>query len=301
MIIENTFQLVANTPLLRIRGFGIPDQVELYAKLEMMNPCGGIKDRIGLYILDDYVSKGILTPSMTIVEASAGNTALAVAFAAIKYGIKTIFVIPDKFAMEKRVLLEALGAKVMVTPGNLGMSHAIGVADKIRASMENAISIKQFENPLNAEAHREITAKEIKEDLNRLDYFVCGGGSCGTFMGISSGLKEKFEHLKSILVDPLGSVLGYGDPHPFHIEGLGNFFVPAILDRDHIDEVFKISDEQAKMMTRQIAKELGLFVGVSSGANLFASVEVAKKIKEGVIVTVFFDRGERYLSQSIYQ
>ena len=300
MIIEHPTDLIKNTPLLRIRGFGIPHTVEVYAKLEMNNPSGGVKDRVGSYIVNEYIAQGILKPGMTIIDASAGNAALAIAFAVIPHNIKTIFVIPDKFAMEKRTLLRALGAKVIETPGALGMQYANQVAKELCEQTENAISIQQFENPLNVMAHRESTAKEIKDDLENVDVFVCGGGSCGTFMGVTLGLKAKFPHLKPVLVDPVGSAIGQGERGVFHIEGIGNAFVPSIFDPNIVDRVFKIKQTQAEAMTRAIATELGLFVGVSSGANLYATVEIAKTMTKGTLVTIFFDRAERYFSQNIY-
>lgn len=300
MIVENPLGLVKNTPLLRIRGFGIPPTVQVYAKLEMYNPSGGVKDRVGTFIVDAYIAQGILKPGMTIVDASAGNAALAIAFAVIGHNIKTIFVIPDKFAVEKRTLLRALGATVIETPGALGMQYASKVASELCAQTANAISIQQFDNPLNVLAHRSTTAVEIMEDLDNIDVFVCGGGSCGTFMGVALGLQAKFPHLKPVLVDPIGSVIGQGERGAFHIEGIGNAFIPPIFDANIVDQVFKIHQSQAEAMTRQIAAELGLFVGVSSGANLYATVELAKTMTTGTLVTIFFDRAERYFSQNIY-
>ena len=302
MIITSPTQLIEATPLLKVTGFGIPEEVNLYVKLEMLHPAGGIKDRVAKHMIESYVNQGLIDQRYIIIDASAGNTALSIAFVAKSFGINTIFFIPDKFSKEKRILLRAMGAEVIETPGDQGMIYAMKRAEALRKQVKYGISLNQFENSLNPQTHMMSTVQEILTDLQHMDMFVCGAGSSGTFTGIATGLKKKLPNLKTVLVDPVGSQLGGVDPNPISaIEGIGNAFIPPIFNQSLVDEMIKIHLDDALRMTQQIAYQLGLFVGVSSGANLFAAIKKAQQLQQGTILTVFFDRGDRYFSQKIYE
>lgn len=293
--------LVKDTPLLLLSPFMKNPNVKIYAKLECQNPAGGIKDRIGIHIIDQLFETGKLKSGMTIIEATAGNTGLGIAFALVNRGVNLIFVIPLKFSQEKQQLLKALGAKIINTEQDKGMEGAIEEATRLRESIENSISIDQFNNPENPNAHYLTTAVEIYNDLNgEIDYFVSGAGSGGTFSGIMRHFKEHNPKIKGILADPEGSIIGGGVHSEYCVEGIGNGFIPQTMDLKYVDKVIKVTDNHAFEITKEIALKTGLFVGSSSGANLAAAIELASKIEYGNIVTVFFDRGERYLSKNIY-
>lgn len=293
--------LVKDTPLLLLSPFMKNPNVKIYAKLECQNPAGGIKDRIGIHIINQLFESGKLKPGMTIIEATAGNTGLGIAFALVNKGVNLIFVIPSKFSQEKQQLLKALGAEIINTDQEKGMEGAIEKAIHLRTLIENSISVEQFNNPDNPYAHYLTTGFEIYNDLKgEIDYFVSGAGSGGTFSGIMRYLKEKNSRIKGVLADPKGSIIGGGEHSEYCIEGIGNGFIPKTMDLQFVDEVIKVSDEQAFTLVKEIALKTGIFVGSSSGANLAAAIELANKIESGTIVTVFFDRGERYLSKSIY-
>ena len=293
--------LVKDTPLLLLEAFKVKENVNIYAKLELQNPAGGIKDRIGIHIVNQLIKQSILKPGMTIVEATAGNTGLGLAFALVNTGVKLILVIPTKFSIEKQKLLRAMGAHVVNTNENLGMQGAIDEANRIRVNLPGSISINQFDNPENPNAHYLSTGPEIYRDLDgKIDYFVAGAGSGGTYSGIVKYLKEKNSSIKGVLADPEGSIIGGGFHGHYAIEGIGNGFIPNTMDLFLVDQVIKVNDEQAFAMVNEIASKTGLFVGSSSGASLAAAIELAKTIEHGNIVTVFYDRGERYLSQNIF-
>lgn len=293
--------LVKDTPLLLLEAFKVKENVNIYAKLELQNPAGGIKDRIGIHIVNQLLKQSILKSGMTMVEATAGNTGLGLAFALVNKGINLILVIPTKFSIEKQQLLRAMGAQVINTDENLGMQGSIEKAKQIRESIPGSISINQFDNPENPNAHYLSTGPEIYRDLDgKIDYFVAGAGSGGTYSGIMKYLKEKNPSIKGVLADPAGSIIGGGFHGHYAIEGIGNGFIPHTMDLSLVDQVIKVNDAQAFAMVREIAAKTGLFVGSSSGANLAAAIELAKTIEHGNIVTIFYDRGERYLSQNIF-
>lgn len=294
--------LVKDTPLLLLNGFHSNSKVKIYAKLECQNPAGGIKDRIGLHIINRMFETNQLKSGMTIIEATAGNTGLGLAFALNNTGVNLILVIPKKFSIEKQSLLKALGAKIINTDQELGMEGAMKEADRLRSITQNSISISQFTNPENPNAHYLSTGPEIFRDLNgEINYFVCGAGSGGTFSGISRYLKEQNPMIISVLADPIGSIIGKGEHGEYRIEGIGNGFIPETMNLEYVDNVIKVSDQQAYNRVKEIALKTGLFVGSSSGANLEAAIQLAESIESGTIVTIFFDRGERYLSQNIYE
>ncbi len=294
--------LIGRTPLVRLHQFEQFPDVKLFAKLELYNPSGSVKDRTGLYMIQDAEQKGLLKPGGVIVEATAGNTGLGIAFAALNRGYRIIFVIPDKFSAEKQALVRALGAEVVNTPREFGMLGAVRKAEEIKKEIPGSISLEQFENQSNPLAHYETTGKEIYDDLEgQIDYVVAGAGSGGTYTGILRYLKEKNPNIKGILADPEGSTMGGGEHHDYNIEGIGNDFIAATMDMSLVDDVIKINDAEAFSYSRLVAEREGIFAGSSSGAALAASVKLIEKIKKGNIVTVFPDRGDRYFSAGLYQ
>jgi len=301
MVYEDMQQLIGNTPLVRLPHSGFPEGISVYAKLELYNPGGSVKDRIGKYMIEDAEKRGVLVPGGTIVEGTAGNTGLGIAFAALNRGYRLIMVVPTKFSQEKQALLRALGAEVINTPREDGMLGAERKAEEIRQSIPNAISLEQFRNPANPLAHYETTGPEIWNDLGEsIDYFVAGAGSGGTFTGIARYLKEQKPNIKAILADPIGSTMGGGEHGDYNIEGIGNDFIADTMDMSLVDDVIKISDDEAFLETRLLARNEGIIAGSSSGANLAAIRKLASRIKSGTIVTVLPDRGERYLSKNLY-
>jgi cysteine synthase len=299
--INDIRELIGNTPLLKINNFNIKDGVSIFAKLENLNPGGSVKDRIGISMINQAEEDGIMIKGTTIVEATAGNTGLGVALAAVNKGYKVIFVVPDKFSIEKQVLMKALGAEIINTPRELGMEGAIAKQKELVEEIKGAISLKQFENPANPKIHYEATAPEIYEALNgKIDYFIAGAGSGGTFSGIAKYFKEKNNNIKNIIADPVGSIMGGGVEACYNIEGIGNNFIPNTLDIALVDDFIKINDKEAYDMVSQLARLEGLIVGSSSGAAMAAALKLSEKISSGNIVTIFPDRGDRYFSKNIY-
>ncbi|MBR0483707.1 MAG: cysteine synthase family protein [Oscillospiraceae bacterium] len=295
-------ELIGHTPLVRLHHFETNPEIQIFAKLELYNPSGSVKDRTGLYMIQDAEQKGLLKSGGVIVEATAGNTGLGIAFTALNRGYQVIFVIPDKFSAEKQTLVRALGAKIINTPREFGMLGAVRKAEEIRKEISGAISLAQFENQSNPQAHYETTGKEIYEDLDgQIDYVVAGAGSGGTYTGILRYLKEKNPDIKGILADPEGSTMGGGEHHDYNIEGIGNDFIAPTMDMHLVDDVIKINDEEAFGYSRLLAEREGIFAGSSSGAALSASVKLAEKVGRGRIVTVFPDRGDRYFSAGLYK
>jgi cysteine synthase A len=301
MLYDDMQQLIGNTPLVHLKHSGFPVGVEVYAKLELYNPSGSLKDRIGKYMIEDAERRGVLVPGGTIVEGTAGNTGLGIAFAALNRGYRLIMVVPSKFSQEKQALLRALGAEVINTPREEGMLGAERKAQELRQSIPNAISLGQFHNPANPLAHYETTGPEIWADLgNRVDFFVAGAGSGGTYSGIVHYLKEQKPAVKGVLADPIGSTIGGGEHGDYDIEGIGNDFIADTMDMSLVDEVIKINDAEAFEEARSLARQEGIVAGSSSGANLAAIRKLAERIRRGTIVTVLPDRGERYLSKNLF-
>ena len=292
--------LIGNTPLVRLNNFDIPEGTALYAKLELWNPSGSVKDRTGLYMINDAEKKGILKKGGTIVVATAGNTGLGIAFAALGRGYRLKFVVPTKFSAEKQSLLRALGAEVINTPREEGMLGAERKADEI-AKAEGAVTLDQFKLSANPLAHYETTGREIWEDLSGdISYVVAGAGSGGTISGILRYIKERDPNVKGILADPEGSTMGGGEHHDYNIEGIGNDFIADTMDMSLIDGVVKMNDDEAFEHSRLLARREGIFAGSSSGAALAASLKLIKSGAKGNIVTVFPDRGDRYFSTGLY-
>ena len=294
--------MIGHTPVLKLNNIGIEKNVGIYAKLELMNPAGSVKDRVGVYMIDDAIERGLLKKGGTIVDATAGNTGIGIALAALNKGFKVIFTVPLKFSEEKQKIMRALGAEIVHTPREDGMLGAERKAEEILAKTEGAISLRQFRNPANPRAHYETTGPEIYEQMDgQIDYLVAGAGSGGTFSGVVKYLKEKNPNIKGILADPLGSTIGGGEHHDYDIEGIGNDFIADTMDISLVDEVIKISDDEAIWASRFLAQKEGIFAGSSSGAALAASIKLSKTIDHGNIVTIFPDRGDRYLSKGLYE
>lgn len=299
--LNNIKELIGNTPIIKFNNLNIKTGVSIFAKLENHNPGGSVKDRVGVYMIEQAEMEGRLKPGYTIVEATAGNTGIGVALAGINKGYNIIFVVPEKFSVEKQALMRALGATVINTPREDGMLGALKKADELLQTIENSISLKQFENHSNPLAHYETTGPEIFEAMDgKIDYFVCGAGSGGTFTGVTKFLKERNKNIVGILADPEGSTMGGGIEGCYDIEGIGNNFIPDTMNMDLVDEIIKVSDEEAYKMVKILALKEGLIVGSSSGAAVAAALKLAEKIEEGNIVTILPDRGDRYFSKNIY-
>ncbi|MCF4015828.1 cysteine synthase family protein [Clostridium sporogenes] len=299
--LDSIKELIGNTPILKLNNLNIKPGVNVFVKLETNNPGGSVKDRIGIYMIEQAEKEGKLKKGYTIVEATAGNTGIGVALAAINKGYNVIFVVPEKFSVEKQTLMRALGAKIINTPKKDGMLGAVAKANELLETIENSISLKQFENEANPIAHYKTTGPEIYEDMDgKIDYFVSGAGSGGTFTGVMKFLKEKDENIKGILADPKGSTMGGGEKEAYDIEGIGNDFIPNTMDMNLVDKVIKVNDIEAFEMVKLLALKEGLIVGSSSGAAVSAALKLAEKIDKGNIVTVLPDRGDRYFSKNIY-
>lgn len=300
-VYEDIHDMIGNTPMLKLNHFDLKEGVNIYAKLELMNPGGSVKDRVGEYMIKDAEERGILKPGGTIVDATAGNTGLGIAIAALNKGYRIIFTVPLKFSIEKQKLLKALGAEIVNTPREDGMLGADKKAEEIIATIPGAISLKQFHNPANPRAHYETTGPEIYDQLDgKVDYLVAGAGSGGTYSGTVKYLKEKNEKIQGILADPYGSIIGGGDHHDYDIEGIGNDFIADTMDVSLIDKAIKIKDEEAFAAVKVLALKEGIFAGSSSGAALAAALKLASEIDKGNIVVIFPDRGDRYISKGLY-
>lgn len=293
--------MIGSTPILKLNHLGVKESVGLYAKLELMNPAGSVKDRIGVYMLRDVEERGLLKPGGTIIEATAGNTGIGIAIAALNKGYRVIFTVPEKFSIEKQKVMRALGAEIIHTSREEGMLGAEKKAEELLAQIPDSISLKQFRNPANPLAHYETTGPEIYEQMDgKIGYLVAGAGSGGTFSGIMKHLKEKDESIRGVLADPVGSVIGGGEHADYNIEGIGNDFIADTMDMSYVDQVIKVTDDEAFDASRTLAAKEGIMAGSSSGAALAASLKLAETIDSGNIVVVFPDRGDRYLSKGLF-
>jgi cysteine synthase A len=295
-------ELIGHTPLVELTHFKLPEGVRLFAKLELWNPGGSAKDRVGRAMIEAAEQEGTLQPGGTIIEATAGNTGLGVAFAALNRGYRVIFVVPEKFSAEKQTLMKALGAELVHTPRAGGMLGAAAKAEELRKEIPGAITLKQFENPANPQAHYETTGPEIYEDLDgQVDYLVSGAGSGGTFSGIMRYLKEQNPKIQGVLADPYGSIIGGGEHGDYEIEGIGNDFIAKTMEVSFIDKVYKITDAEAFESVRRLALQEGIFAGSSSGAALAAALKLAAEGAKGNSVVPIIDRAERYFSKHILE
>lgn len=293
--------IVGNTPLLKLNNILPDENFNIFAKLEYLNPGGSIKDRIGLQIIEDAEKEGLLKPGYTIIEATAGNTGIGLALAAFEKGYKLIIVIPEKFSIEKQILMRALGAELVITPSEEGIEGAVEKANLLLKTIPNSFMARQFENESNIKAHRK-TGKEIYDALDgKIDVLVAGAGSGGTITGIAQYLKEKNPNIKVVLADPVGSILGGGESGTYKVEGIGNHFIPKVFDRNLVDEVEKIPDDEAMYFVRILSKKEGVLAGSSSGAAVAGAIKQAYKAKEKTnIVVILPDRSDRYFSQNLY-
>ncbi len=302
---DSIVDLVGRTPLVRLNRVTQGCHAEIVGKAEFFNPLSSVKDRIGANMVADAESRGLIDANTTIVEPTSGNTGIALAFVCAAKGYRLILTMPDTMSLERRALLKALGAELHLTPGSQGMQGAVDFANQLVEENENAIILQQFENPANPGAHAATTAEEIWADCDgKIDAIVTGVGTGGTISGVARVLKARNPDFLAIAIEPIGSpVLSGGSAGPHRIQGIGAGFVPGNLDREVVDEVIKVDDEEAMEMARRLAREEGLLVGISAGANVAGAIAVGMRPEFAGkrIVTTLCDTGERYLSTPLFR
>jgi len=303
-IAEDITKLIGNTPLVRLSKIGRGLNAALVGKLESFNPMSSVKDRIGLAMIEDAEIQGKIKKDSVIIEPTSGNTGIALAFVSARKGYRLILTMPDTMSIERRQLLAALGAEIVLTPGKEGMTGAIRKAEELSKEIPNSFIPQQFKNPSNPKIHRETTAEEIWGDTaGGVDIVVAGVGTGGTITGIAEVLKKRKPALRAVAIEPKDSpVLSGGKPSSHKIQGIGAGFIPEVLKKDLLDEIIQVSFDDAKSMTKRLAREEGILAGISSGAALWAAVELAKRKenKNKLIVVIFPDSGERYLSTDLF-
>ena len=304
-IYNNITETIGRTPLVKLNKIGQGLEAEILAKVESFNPCGSIKDRIGLAMIEDAEKRGLIKKGATIVEPTSGNTGIGLAFVCAERGYNLVLTMPDTMSMERRQLLEIFGAKIVLTPGKEGMCGAVNKAEEIVKETPNSFMPQQFKNPANPKIHRETTAEEIWKDTDgKIDILVAGVGTGGTLTGVGQVLKRRNKNFYVVAVEPADSpVLSGGKAGSHKIQGIGAGFVPEILDRSLIDEIITVKNEEAKEFAKRLAKEEGILAGISSGAAASAACKIAKR-KENKgkrIVVVLPDTGERYLSTDLFK
>jgi cysteine synthase len=295
--------MIGRTPMVRINKLTGPKDAALYAKLEGENPGGSVKDRIALAMVEEAERSGLLQPGGTIIEPTSGNTGIGLGIVAVVRGYKLILTMPDTMSVERRSLLAAYGAELVLTPGHDGMRGAVEKAEELLKATPNSYMPQQFNNPANPEAHRKTTAREILSALGpKIDAFVAGVGTGGTLTGVGEVLRSKNHDIKIIAVEPASSpVLSGGAPGPHKIQGIGAGFLPGVLNTQIYDEIVQVTDEEAAEAARQLAAKEGILCGISSGAAFFAALKTAKLLGKGKSVVVILpDRGERYLSTGLF-
>jgi len=304
-IAKDSTELIGNTPLVRLNRVTYGAVAEVVAKLESFNPLGSVKDRIGVSMIVEGEEKGLINKDTVIIEPTSGNTGIALAFVCAARGYRLILIMPDTMSLERRQLLNILGAELVLTPGGEGMSGAIRRAQELVSETPNSFMPQQFKNPANPQIHRETTAEEIWRDTDGgVDILVSGVGTGGTISGVAEVIKSRKPEFKAIAVEPADSpVLSGGKPGPHKIQGIGAGFVPDVMRLDLVDEIVKVTNENAGIMARRLAKEEGILAGISSGAATWAAIEVAKRgeNKGKLIVVVLPDTGERYLSTWLFK
>ncbi|MDH4241704.1 MAG: cysteine synthase A [Phycisphaerae bacterium] len=302
-IFENIVAAVGNTPLVRINKLA-SNKATVLAKLESNNPCGSVKDRIALSMIRAAEKDGLIKEDTVIVEPTSGNTGIGLAFICATKGYRLILTMPESMSIERRKLLKMFGAEIVLTPAERGMPGAVEKAEQLVDENPSAFMPQQFNNPANPQIHRETTAQEIWADTGgKVDIFVAGVGTGGTITGCGEVLKEKNKDLKVIAVEPKDSpILSGGEPGPHKIQGIGAGFIPQVLNTDIIDEIIKVSNEDAMETARQLAAKEGILAGISAGANVWAAVQVShrKEFEGKTIVTIICDTGERYISTELY-
>ncbi|WP_449603847.1 cysteine synthase A [Paenibacillus sp. Marseille-Q9583] len=305
-IYKSVTDLIGNTPLLEISKYSKSQNIEakILAKLESFNPGGSVKDRIGYAMIKDAEDKGLIHNDSVIIEPTSGNTGIGLAMAATSLGYPLIIVLPDTFSIERRKVMAALGAKLVLTPGAEGMSGALKKAEELAAEIPNAFIPQQFSNPANPEIHRTTTAEEIWRDTDgNVDIFIAGVGSGGTISGVGGALKAKNPSVQIVAIEPFDSpVLSGGRPSAHGIQGIGANFIPEIYNKEVVDEIFQVKNKDAFNVAREIAKTEGLLVGISSGAAVYTATEIAKRPenKGKTIVVILPDTGERYLTTTLF-
>lgn len=304
-IFDDITKTVGGTPLVRLSRIAAGCRASVAAKLESFNPLSSVKDRIGVAMIDDGEKRGLLNKGSVIVEPTSGNTGIALAFTAAARGYRLILTMPDTMSLERRQLLKIFGAELVLTPGAEGMAGAVRKAEELAASTPHAFMPQQFNNPANPEIHRKTTAEEIWRDTDgTVDILVAGVGTGGTITGIAEILKRRKPSFRAVAVEPEDSpVLSGGKAGPHKIQGIGAGFVPDVLNRGLVDEIVKVSNDNAGIMARRLAREEGILAGISCGAALFAALEVAKREENAgkLVVVILPDTGERYLSTWLFQ
>ncbi|MBN1694262.1 cysteine synthase A [candidate division WOR-3 bacterium] len=300
---NNILNFIGNTPVVKLNKIPDRNYAEVYCKLEFFNPLGSVKDRIALYMIEDAERRGKIHPGDTLIEPTSGNTGIGLAYVTAVKGYKLILVMPDTMSKERIKILKALGAAVVLTGGALGMKGAVEKAADL-SKTKGYFSPGQFTNPVNPEAHRKTTAKEILKQVPEIDVFVAGVGTGGTITGVGEVLKKEIKNKKILIVavEPEGSpVLSGGRSGPHKIQGIGAGFIPEVLNIEIIDEIIKVKNEDAFLTSRRLAREEGIFAGVSSGAALWAALKIAQELpKEKKVVSILPDTGERYLSTDLF-